>query len=219
MDIAYMSKKIEMVVKAVAIKKLDMSSDKLSLKVRLEPTIYDKLPAFVHSHIKLEANGLSVNNKPATVNEYAIPASHWLCTLCGAVTPDTQLQCARCSTVRMIETFPNVLDNPAGTTEGEIKFLRQRRQLEKQLICGRDLLTSQVIDMDDCWYLISTEWINQWKAFIFNKPCKSSRVSSNPAVGVLPPGPVSNYSLFLKDKQTLKDNLQKVSLAWLLNMG
>ena len=209
-DIAYMSKKIEAVVKAINMRKLEMPSDKVLVKVLIDPTIYDKMGSFVSGHMKLSTVPLSVSDKTVTVNEYAIPANHWLCTLCGSVTSEAQLQCSKCTTFRLLESFPNMLENPSKATESEIKMLRERRQLEKLMICGRDLLTSDILPMDECWYLISSEWLTQWKAFIFNKPCKNSRMSTNVNIGVLPPGPISNHTLLLKDKQSLKDGLQRV---------
>ncbi len=211
-DIAYMSKKVDTVLKAINIKKVEMPSDRLLVKVQVDPIIYDKLNTCITSYTKMDSAPLTLSNKPATINEYAIPANHWLCTLCGSVTSEAQLQCSKCTTFRVLESFPNILENPTKATAVEIKMLAQRRQEEKLLICGRDILTNEIIDMDECWYLISTDWLTQWKAFIFNKPCKNSRVSPNKEVGVLPPGPVSNYSLFLKDHQTLKDGLQRVFL-------
>eukprot|EP01022_Parablepharisma_sp_SALTPOND_P033218 TRINITY_DN88310_c6_g1_i1.p9 TRINITY_DN88310_c6_g1~~TRINITY_DN88310_c6_g1_i1.p9 ORF type:complete len:267 (-),score=20.63 TRINITY_DN88310_c6_g1_i1:5535-6335(-) len=212
-DIAYMSKKIEAVLKGIQSKKIEMNSDRLLVKVQIDPTIYDKMGAFIHTHTKLDSSPLLIGNKPVTVNEYVIPLNHWLCTLCGSITSEAQFQCSKCSTFRLLESFPNILENPSKVTEQEIIMLRQRRQQEKLMICGRDLLTSDILPMDECWYIISTDWLTQWKAFIFNKPFKNSRVSPNPTIGVLPPGPISNHLLLLKDKQTLKNGLQRVRLT------
>ena len=54
--------------------------------------------------------------------------------------------------------------------------------------------------------MVSSEWLFQWKCFISNKLSLNAspeilnlvKVSKNEKIGVLPPGPISNYTLFLK---------------------
>lgn len=49
------------------------------------------------------------------------------------------------------------------------------------------------------FFMISSDWLLQWKSFISNKKNdkKFVRVSPNPEIGVLPPGPILNDSLFI----------------------
>jgi hypothetical protein len=86
-----------------------------------------------------------------------------------------------------------------------------------KLICGRDSLNTEILSTEGLWYIISSDWLSEWKAFIFNKPYKSSivHISANKKVGVLPPGPISNHTLFHKGHKTqiLRQNLKKVSLV------
>ena len=77
----------------------------------------------------------------------------------------------------------------------EIALLQKRRQLEREIVCGRDWLTTDVIEMDSSLYIISKKWLMQWKSFVFNKPCKDSRLSPNSSIGGLPPGPIDNHCL------------------------
>ena len=58
--------------------------------------------------------------------------------------------------------------------------------------------------------MISSEWLFQWKCFISNRTSSlkslpqtvdSVSVSENPLIGVLPPGPISNFDLFIKTKE------------------
>ncbi len=63
--------------------------------------------------------------------------------------------------------------------------------------------------------MVSAEWLSQWKSFISNKvkqgQADTIRMSENPAVGVLPPGPISNHTLFASIKESsseLKSDLQ-----------
>jgi len=74
-----------------------------------------------------------------------------------------------------------------------------RRKKEKQLIIG---LENE--DQNATWFLVSCEWLAQWKCFLENKISSSNgqvsqerlhhivRLSENPRIGVLPPGPVDN---------------------------
>lgn len=77
--------------------------------------------------------------------------------------------------------------------------------MEKQLILSKDLNKA-----DKCWYMISGDWLLQWKSFISNKVSSNLlktnpnakyiiRFSDNPKIGILPPGPISNYDLFTKE--------------------
>jgi hypothetical protein len=61
--------------------------------------------------------------------------------------------------------FKNILHNPMNVTDDEINFLNERRKKEKQLILDRDLDCKQ----EKLWFMISSEWLTQWKYFISNK--------------------------------------------------
>lgn len=88
--------------------------------------------------------------------------------------------------------------------------------MEKQLILERDLDAHS----SSCWFMISSEWLYQWKCFISNKISQNHslngqqvyvRMSESEKIGVLPPGPIANHSLFLRinDKDAdIKSNLQ-----------
>jgi len=88
-------------------------------------------------------------------------------------------------------------------TDEELSSLNERRKKEKQLILDRDLDN----DSDKLWFMISSEWLNQWKSFVSNKISSSLkaenqadniRKSENSKIGILPPGPISNDNLFIK---------------------
>ena len=62
-------------------------------------------------------------------------------------------------------------------------------------------------ESDKLWFMISSNWLNQWKSFVSNKISSSLkaenkadniRKSENPKIGILPPGPISNDELFVK---------------------
>ena len=61
--------------------------------------------------------------------------------------------------------------------------------------------------MRDHWYMISSDWLFKWKCFVTNKVSKTAnanvvkeiRLSTNNRIGILPPGPIANYTLFVHD--------------------
>ena len=54
------------------------------------------------------------------------------------------------------------------------------------------------------WFMISSEWLFKWKCFVTNKISKAINQeilheinqSVNKKIGILPPGPITNYKLF-----------------------
>eukprot|EP00826_Nyctotherus_ovalis_P058859 TRINITY_DN8131_c0_g1_i6.p2 TRINITY_DN8131_c0_g1~~TRINITY_DN8131_c0_g1_i6.p2 ORF type:complete len:209 (+),score=51.85 TRINITY_DN8131_c0_g1_i6:953-1579(+) len=207
-----MTKKIENVIHTIESKDLHVPSDNLLVQLKADASVHSKLENLLATHSELYVEGVKEGERVLSINECAIPNGQWLCALCGILVPDTFFQCTRCACFRLLESYPNIIEDPMKATAQETEMLKQRRKKEKLMICGRDLLTSDILPMDDSWYLISSNWLLKWKAFIFNKPCKYSQVSVNPAIGVLPPGPITNNTLYLKDKTTLKDGLQRVTL-------
>ena len=72
------------------------------------------------------------------------------------------------------------------------------------------------------WFMISSDWLYRWKCFVSNKHSHKQQVyhdpsiviskSENERIGILPPGPISNESLFerslMPEQQKLRRNLQ-----------
>ena len=56
----------------------------------------------------------------------------------------------------------------------------------------------------DYWYMISSDWLFKWKCFVTNKISKAVnqnilneiKQSPNNRIGILPPGPITNFTLF-----------------------
>jgi len=68
-------------------------------------------------------------------------------------------------------------------------------------------------------YIISSEWLFKWKCFVQNKISRNAdkklaaevRKSENAAIGILPPGPITNRNLF-REKETGEEHLIKEGL-------
>lgn len=61
--------------------------------------------------------------------------------------------------------YKNILHNPLKATDEEIDALNQRRKKEKQLVLDKD----QDKTAEKCWFMVSSDWLFQWKCFISNK--------------------------------------------------
>lgn len=179
-------------------------------------TIYKKLASDLINLYPLSMAPLTKNNIPISIEEFAIPSSSWSCHYCKIENKSSEVQCIQCHAFRKIETFPNIIKYPTEITQEEIQLFQQRRALEKRIICGRDLLNINTIQSDECWYLISANWLKEWKAYIVNKPSKLSTVCSHPQIGVLPPGPITNNTLLMNDNKTARPSLKKVSLLMII---
>ena len=205
-----MTNKIEKIMKTIEMDHPNMPSDNLLIKVQIDNNNLDKFETFLNNKVKVMLTEFYEKEKAVSIYDYALPKFNWLCVTCGETISNTNIQCSKCGSFRVVESFPNLIDNPMNAGKEEIALLQKRRQLEREIVCGRDLLTTDIIEMDSSLYIISKKWLTQWKSFVFNKPCKDSRLSPNSSIGVLPPGPIDNHCLMHKDRQTIKKGLHKV---------
>ena len=111
----------------------------------------------------------------------------WKCISCeGSMTKDI-IFCQKCNIFRPLDMFKNILHDPKNVTEQELIFLDQRRKMEKQMILDKDISSQEVdddldkedsdIQDDKYWFMISGDWLFQWKCFISNKISSSANVS------------------------------------------
>lgn len=121
-----------------------------------------------------------------------------------------QIKCEACQVFKPLEMYKHILHNPKNVTDEEISQLNERRKLEKQLILERDMekVEDQQNALQQFWFMISSDWLYRWKCFVSNKNSHKQQVyhdpsivinkSENDRIGILPPGPISNESLFEK---------------------
>lgn len=120
--------------------------------------------------------------------------SSWKCK-CGTINTEGVINCVHCEKFRPISTYPNISSQSLSVTEQEVKEINLRRTQELEKV--RELNDE---NPQGTYYLIHSEWVNLWKLFIFSK-------SKNP-LEALPPGPITNFSLFENEECTrLKQNL------------
>ena len=150
----------------------------------------------------------------------------WNCLSCGAQFGIKQVECSLCKTFRPLETYENLLHRPDKVTPEEIEGLKLRRKIEKQIILdlelngvedqqhtksldagGRKDKNAPKEKVRDLWFMISSDWLFKWKCFVTNKISKTAnqnlvqeiRQSVNSRIGILPPGPITNFTLFVQD--------------------
>ena len=106
----------------------------------------------------------------------------------------------------------NILAEPLNVSGTDITFINKRRKDEGKNFQELFKTPSQY----NKFYVIDIEWFLNWKCFISNDVTEKSlsnskkKISANKNIGVLPPGPISNYNLFDKNtKEYTAKNLKK----------
>jgi hypothetical protein len=125
----------------------------------------------------------------------------WKCGECLAEVLEGTVLCPTCRSFRPLSSYPHLLSDPMTASAVEISELAERRDLELAMISDLDSSGGA----QGMWYIINADWVSEWKSFIFNKPSHvRDQNSINQAVGVLPPGPITNHKLF-RDPQNPVD--------------
>lgn len=126
----------------------------------------------------------------------SVKVEKWLCS-CGLQIQTGRVQC-ECDRFRPVQSYASL--DKGKVLESDIAEIQLRREIEMEWINKLDE------DLEpDTWYLINADWVNAWKAFVLNKSTRQRH--SNSEVGVLPPGPINNWSL-LKEDGDLKPKLK-----------
>mmetsp|Transcript_30083 Transcript_30083/g.53338 ORF Transcript_30083/g.53338 Transcript_30083/m.53338 type:complete len:490 (+) Transcript_30083:15-1484(+) len=154
----------------------EIETSDATFKVRVKPEAQDEFSRMVKASVQLSSE----------------VQQGWICKNCAEENSPSDYSCEVCQNFRSLDTYPTLMTQPERASAKEIDELSKRRQTELHIISELD--TGEETSL---WYLINAEWITQWKSFVFNKPSSfPEQNSSNKAVGVLPPGPISNHKLF-----------------------
>eukprot|EP00347_Sterkiella_histriomuscorum_P005030 403358170 len=218
-EIIYMTKIIEdQRAPLVNFKFDEIQFDEISIALQLRESAYEKLDGLLTSTCNLVLDNLRLDDESPMRFENIIDKEKvWICNNCNILHSYDVVYCEKCQIFRPLEMYKNLLHNPMNITDDELQSLHERRKREKQLILDKDLDGQN----EQVWFMISSEWLTSWKCFISNRisnqsskieisqsnlaqdsnqlPIRSqARVSENPKIGVLPPGPISNDDLFIK---------------------
>lgn len=142
---------------------------------------------------------------------------YWEC-ICGENynTLDSVL-CTYCSLLRKFESFPNILSHPNKANSQELEQLNLRKKEECKIF--HEKLNDK--KNEGKMYAIDSEWFLLWKCYVTSDlsekfiPNSKKRISINPDIGVLQPGPIYNHNLFEnildnRSEKILKKGLKKV---------
>ena len=198
----------------------DINLEGLKIDVDIEDDVVQRIDKVLTRSVELlHVNIPAFDGTDRTIETYRdVVKNIWNCLSCGAQFGSKQVECSLCKTFRPLETYPNLLHRPDKASGEEIDALKLRRKIEKQIIL--DLELNGVDDQKseaakqarkdkirDHWYMISSDWLFKWKCFVTNKVSKTAnqnvvkeiRQSTNSRIGILPPGPISNYTLQVHD--------------------
>ena len=92
--------------------KIEIDNNSVIQKCTIDYTIYEKLEIFLYSHIQLALSPILNNGRSISFAEFAIPSNGWSCIHCESVgNPEGTIKCAKCYSLRGVESFPNILYN------------------------------------------------------------------------------------------------------------
>ena len=72
----------------------------------------------------------------------------------------------RCKSFKPIELYPSFYHNRIEISKDELNILSKRRTTERKLVTKNDSAFNQ---NNSEWYIINSEWLNDWKMFVNNK--------------------------------------------------
>lgn len=182
--------------------------------------MYQKLGSLLKSNSKLLLDELRQEGEPIRFMDILQRDKHWKCQGCDSVHSKEIIFCEQCQKFRPLEMYKNLVNNPHKVSSFELNCLDQRRKKEKQLILDQDLKEEDGQNgIDKMWFMISGDWLFQWKCFISNKISNSAqasidlknkiRFSPNKEIGILPPGPIQNEDFFVGgEEDVLKEDLE-----------
>jgi len=112
----------------------------------------------------------------------------------------------------------NIIGEPLSVNATDVSCLNKRRKDEGKNF--QELFKTNT--NNNKFYVIDIEWFLNWKCFISNDiteknlPNSKKKISPNKSIGVLPPGPISNFNLFDKNIReynikNLKKGMKKVN--------
>ena len=119
------------------------------------------------------------------------------------------IECMYWHTFKRIELYPTIFKRAKEISDIDLNHLEIRRDKEKQLFINFE---EEKNKCHSPWYIVSADWIDNWKMFIFNQREESSitvKKSEYEWVGILDPGPIQNSSLLTINGDP-KPNLQKL---------
>jgi hypothetical protein len=114
----------------------------------------------------------------------------WICPNCQTSWQKGLIFCEKCEIFRPISSYPGLHNSLPLITDEEANELNRRRTEELALFKKLNQ-----IDADGTYFMISSNWLDKWKAYLFDRSLATSP-------GQLPPDEISNHSFFENEECT-----------------
>lgn len=190
------------------------------MNIGIKEEIKESMFNFLQNAYYVDVDYVTINGETPLVKHILQKDKFWSC-VCGEGDNSVleNYKCTNCGIYRKIESYENILPNPAQCTKNEINQLNDRRKLEIndfQVLYKKEKTKSNASLnklANNKYYILDLEWFLLWKCFVTNDMSdkyisnSKKRISPNKQLGVLPPGPISNINLF--EKGTLRQGLKK----------
>lgn len=179
------------------------------LDVKLSEDSLVKLKREVNESLKVFTKPLTADEQKKYIRYMFDVGTNWHCPKCHNknLYKKSPIECESCHAFKPLELYPSVFKNRKKISEKEADQLEERRQIEKLRINQHDNYRH---GKNECWYVIDSAWIYDWRMFIENNRnllAMGSKKADTEGVGVLDPGPISNNNLF-DESGLLKQDLE-----------
>lgn len=163
----------------------------ISITLQLRESVYEKVENLLSSTSKLMMDELRQDGEPIRFMDILERDKNWQCPNCDNFLAKEIIYCEGCCIFRPLEMFKNLINDCHNVTDFELNFIESRRKMEKQLILDRDIQSQEEEEEQEeenlndqekkpykkIWFMISGDWLFQWKCFISNKISNSSSIS------------------------------------------
>lgn len=147
----------------------------ISVTLQLRESVYSKLENLLNANCKLMLDDLKQDGETIKFMDILERDKQWKCLGCEEMKNKDVLFCDDCKQFRPLEMFKNLIHNPQKVSKFELSFLDHRRRMEKQMILDQDLQDDEDFsDQNKMWFILSGDWLFQWKCFISNKISNSA---------------------------------------------
>lgn len=173
---------------------------KVGIKNEVKSTIFQTLQDSYYIDVEFA----NIQGDTPTVKHILQKEKFWSC-MCGELNnPKSEVICVACKTLRRYETIPNFYANPDKIGKEDLNTAMLRRKIEAKIFQDYIKETEALLKDGEIFFAIDIEWFLLWKCYVTNDATEKNlsnskkKISVNKQIGVLPPGPISNSSLFFK---------------------
>lgn len=184
----------------------EMELNLFQMQIGVRENIKEKLFDFIQNAYYVDVDFVSIKNEAPLIKHILQKEKTWQC-VCGEFDIiNTTCKCSNCGIFRKVESYDHILANPLYASKEEINLYNQRKKIE---VKDFQQIYSKKIDpinnnISTKYYAVDLEWFLTWKCYVTNDLTEKyvannkKRISPNKLIGLLPPGPITNYNLYEK---------------------